>query len=114
MASYLENATQIAKEAGELLQGYFEARVSFELKGEHDLVTVADRASEKLIVERLTALYPSHAILAEEGGGHSWDVGIPMVCRPSGRHHQLRAWVPGLQRDSGTGACRRTDRRSDR
>jgi myo-inositol-1(or 4)-monophosphatase len=70
VASYLENAAQIAQEAGDLLQGYFEARVSFELKGEHDLVTVADRASEKLIVERLTALYPTHSILAEEGGGH--------------------------------------------
>ena len=70
MPSYLESAAQIAQEAGELLQGYFNARVSFELKGEHDLVTVADRASEKLIVERLTALYPTHSILAEEGGGH--------------------------------------------
>ena len=69
MASYLENAAQIAKEAGELLQGYFERRVTFELKGEYDLVTVADRASEKLIVDRLTALYPTHSILAEEGGG---------------------------------------------
>jgi myo-inositol-1(or 4)-monophosphatase len=70
VASFLENATEIAREAGALLQGYFEARVSFELKGEHDLVTVADRASEKLIVERITALYPSHSILAEEGSGH--------------------------------------------
>lgn len=70
MASFLENAVQIAQEAGQLLHEYFTARVSFELKGEHDLVTVADRASEKLIVERLTALYPTHSILAEEGGGH--------------------------------------------
>ncbi len=71
MPSFLENATQIAREAGDLLQGYFDAKVSFELKGAHDLVTVADRASEKLIVERLTAIYPSHSILAEEGGGHT-------------------------------------------
>lgn len=70
MATYLDNAAEIAREAGELLHGYFERRVTFELKGEHDLVTVADRASEKLIVERLTALYPAHSILAEEGGGH--------------------------------------------
>ncbi len=71
MASYLETAIEIAREAGELLQGYFERRVAFELKGEHDLVTEADRASEKLIVERLRAHYPDHSILAEEGSGSS-------------------------------------------
>ena len=33
----------------------------FELKGAFDLVTEADRASEKLVVERLKALFPDHA-----------------------------------------------------
>ena len=42
----------------------------FESKGEFDLVTEADRASEKLIVERLSSHFPSHGIVAEEGGGH--------------------------------------------
>ncbi len=60
----------IAREAGALLSGYFERRVAFELKGEHDLVTEADRASEALVIERLQALYPAHDIVAEEGGGH--------------------------------------------
>jgi myo-inositol-1(or 4)-monophosphatase len=32
-------------------------------------VTEADRASERLIVERLKAAYPDHSIVAEEGGG---------------------------------------------
>jgi myo-inositol-1(or 4)-monophosphatase len=71
MASYVETAAEIAREAGVLLQGYFERRVAFELKGEHDLVTEADRASEKLIVERLRAHFPGHSILAEEGGGNT-------------------------------------------
>jgi myo-inositol-1(or 4)-monophosphatase len=44
--------------------------VPFELKGEYDLVTEADRASEKLVVERLRSHFPSHNIVAEEGGGH--------------------------------------------
>jgi myo-inositol-1(or 4)-monophosphatase len=33
-------------------------------------VTEADRASEKLVVERLRSHFPSHGIVAEEGGGH--------------------------------------------
>ncbi len=51
-----------------LLNDFARQRVGFELKGEHDLVTVADRASEKLIVARLQAAYPTHHIMAEEGG----------------------------------------------
>lgn len=70
MPSYLETSLEIAREAGQLLSRYFERRVAFELKGEYDLVTEADRASEKLVVERLRARFPSHAIVAEEGGGH--------------------------------------------
>ena len=67
---YLETAVEIAREAGSLAANYFERRVPFETKGEFDLVTEADRASEKLIVERLRSYFPSHSIMAEEGGGH--------------------------------------------
>ena len=69
MASYLETATEIAREAGAMLANYFERRVAYEMKGEFDLVTEADRASERLVVERLRAHFPSHGIVAEEGGG---------------------------------------------
>ena len=71
MSSYLETAVEIAREAGALLASYFERRVPFELKGEFDLVTEADRASEKLVVERLRSHFPAHGIVAEEGGGHT-------------------------------------------
>jgi myo-inositol-1(or 4)-monophosphatase len=70
MHSYLETAAEIAREAGALLATYFERRVAFELKGEFDLVTEADRASETLVVERLRSHFPSHSVVAEEGGGH--------------------------------------------
>ena len=68
--SYLETAVEIAREAGALLANYFERRIGFEMKGEFDLVTEADRASESLVVERLRAHFPAHGIVAEEGGGH--------------------------------------------
>jgi len=70
VASYLETAADIAREAGALLTNYFERRVAFELKGDFDLVTEADRASERLVVERLRSHFPLHSIVAEEGGGH--------------------------------------------
>ena len=69
--SYLEISEAIAREAGVLLHGYFERHIGFELKGEFDLVTEADRASEKLVIERLQQQFPTHSIVAEESGGHA-------------------------------------------
>jgi myo-inositol-1(or 4)-monophosphatase len=68
MPSYLETATDIAREAGSLLARYFERGIGYELKGEFDLVTEADRNSEKLVVERLRTYFPTHSVLGEEGG----------------------------------------------
>src|SRR5271165_3021018 len=70
MASFVEAAAEIAYEAGSLLRHYFERRVRFEMKGDFDLVTEADRASERLVVERLAKQFPRHGIVAEEGSGH--------------------------------------------
>src|SRR5436190_22403441 len=70
MPAYLETAVEIAREAGALLTTWFERRVTVETKGEYDLVTEADRSSERLVVERLRTHFPSHGIVAEEGGGH--------------------------------------------
>jgi myo-inositol-1(or 4)-monophosphatase len=68
---YLETAVEIAREAGALIANYLERRIPYETKGEFDLVTEADRASERLVVERLRTHFPSHGIVAEEGGGHA-------------------------------------------
>ena len=70
MPNYLETAIAIAQQAGSLLRHFFERRVRFELKGDFDLVTEADRASEKFVVEQLSAHFPDHGIMAEEGSGH--------------------------------------------
>jgi myo-inositol-1(or 4)-monophosphatase len=82
LASYLETAIDIAREAGALLSTYFERRVGFELKGDFDLVTVADRASERLVVERLRQHFSSHSIVAEEGGGHQGSSGYRWYVDP--------------------------------
>ena len=67
MSRYLSALEPIAREAGALVMRYYAQRVTIEYKGDVDLVTVADRASEKLIVERLQALWPEHGIVGEEG-----------------------------------------------
>ena len=104
-SEFLPAMTEIAREAGALLMGYFARRVKIEYKGDVDLVTEADRASEKLILERIRARWPKHNILAEEGGGseagsdYRWYVdpldgttnfahGFPVFCVALGLEHK--------------------------
>jgi len=68
--SYLEAAVEIARAAGAVLREEASRPAEISYKGEVDLVTQADKRSERLIVERLTKYFPTHAIAAEEGLGH--------------------------------------------
>lgn len=71
-------ATDVSRRAGELLLDLFARGVEVERKGDVDLVTRADRASEALIVEELGRRFPDHDVLAEEGGGGSRGIGRPL------------------------------------
>jgi myo-inositol-1(or 4)-monophosphatase len=77
---FVPRMAEIAREAGALLRDYFHRRVKIEYKGEADLVTEADRSSEKLILERIRAHWPSHEVIGEEGarietgGDYRWYV----------------------------------------
>jgi len=70
----------IAREAGALIMEYFHRGLKIEYKGEADLVTAADRASEALIRERIGKQFPTHDVLGEEqglndqGGEYRWYV----------------------------------------
>lgn len=68
---FARGAAEIALEAGELLRGYYQRGVATEYKGDVDIVTEADRASEKLITGELAARFPEHGIFAEEGSRRS-------------------------------------------
>ncbi len=60
-------ADGIARQAGALLRRFYTKGVATEYKGDVDLVTEADRASEQLIVEKLKAAFPTHGVYGEEG-----------------------------------------------
>lgn len=87
----------MAREAGRLLMDYFRQHVKIEYKGDVDLVTVADRKSEALILERIRKQFPTHDVMGEEGarietgGDYKWYVdpldgttnfahGFPVFC----------------------------------
>jgi myo-inositol-1(or 4)-monophosphatase len=98
----------IALEAGALLLPYFHQGLKIEYKGDADLVTAADRASETLIRERITAKFPSHDVLGEEqglndqGSDYRWYVdpldgttnfahGYPVFCVSMALEHRTAA-----------------------
>ncbi len=64
---FVAGMAEIAREAGALLMEYFHQHVKVEYKGEVDLVTVADRKSEALILQRIQARWPKHDVVGEEG-----------------------------------------------
>jgi len=57
----------MAREAGGLVMDYFRQHVKIEYKGDVDLVTVPDRKSEALILERIRHQFPTHDVMGEEG-----------------------------------------------
>lgn len=78
--SFLSAMSAIAREAGSLLIHHFHQGLKIEYKGDADLVTAADRASEAMIRERIKQQFPSHDVLGEEqglsdqGGDYRWYV----------------------------------------
>ncbi len=128
---HLPYMTEVAREAGALLMNFFSRRIGYEYKGDVDLVTEADRASEKLIVERLQARWPKYDLVGEEGSrretGSEWKWyidpldgttnfahGFPVFCVSIALEHRGER-VAGIlydptreelfQAEKGSGAC---------
>ncbi|MBP6002797.1 MAG: inositol monophosphatase [Pyrinomonadaceae bacterium] len=64
----LNFAIETARDAGQVLLEKFGRKINITKKGDINLVTEADLASEALIIERIKSYFPKHSILAEEAG----------------------------------------------
>src|ERR1700712_982155 len=64
----LNFAIETAREAGQILLEKYGRKIQILKKADIDLVTEADLASEKFIIEKINTHYPKHSILAEESG----------------------------------------------
>lgn len=110
----LNFAIQTAREAGKILAEKFGRALQVSNKGDIDLVTEADLASERLIVERIRSYHPRHRILTEESGdvaeagssedSHKWIIdpldgttnyahGYPTFCVSIALEHEGRVVV---------------------
>jgi myo-inositol-1(or 4)-monophosphatase len=85
-ADELDFATNVARRAGALLVDSYERLERIDYKSKRDVVTNADYASERLVIEAIKDRFPGDAILAEESGEHAG------VLRDDGSHNG-RTWV---------------------
>lgn len=65
-ADFAQIALLVAEEAAVLVGSGYRSRPTITKKGQHDLVTEYDRASEQLLVQRLGSLSPGLPIVGEE------------------------------------------------
>ncbi len=76
----LEVAIEAAREAGKILEKYFETGILREEKEDESIVTAADRESEDTIKKIIGRAFPDHSTLGEEtghthnSGEHTWHI----------------------------------------
>jgi histidinol phosphatase-like enzyme (inositol monophosphatase family) len=78
----IEMARLLAEEAGALASDYQRQGVTAEEKSDESPVTAADKACEKLIVERITREFPNDGILGEEGANRETRSGRKWIVDP--------------------------------
>lgn len=80
----LKDCIDWAKQAGKIQLEYFRSR-NLDIKTKFnysDVVTVADKASEKLIISNIQKKYPTHSILSEESGENEVESDYKWVIDP--------------------------------
>jgi myo-inositol-1(or 4)-monophosphatase len=85
-ADELAFAIDLARRAGTILTASYERIERIDYKSKRDVVTNADYASERLVIDAIKARFPGDAILAEESGQHAG------VLRDDGSNNG-RTWV---------------------
>lgn len=101
----VELAKLLAQEAGALALDYQRRGVTAETKSDESPVTAADRACEKLIVDRISLEFPEDGILGEEGSsrkdrnGRKWIIDPIDGTRDFVRGIPLWAVLIGLEQD---------------
>lgn len=83
ISTRLEFALQAAREASELILGYYQsADLQVERKRDASPVTAADRGAEELIRARLEAAFPQDGVLGEEFGERPSSSGYRWILDP--------------------------------
>jgi fructose-1,6-bisphosphatase/inositol monophosphatase family enzyme len=77
-----EAAISIAKEAGKIINEYFDIDQQIEIKEDRTPVTIADKKVNSLVIERLAAVFPDDGIIGEEESTSEYGMGRKWICDP--------------------------------
>ena len=95
-AEILKSVEGLAREAGDILMGYYGEIHSIDYKGIGDIVTEADKASEQLITERLESRFPDYATPRRGIWNVCGAIGQLLGHRSVGRNSKLCSALPDL------------------
>jgi myo-inositol-1(or 4)-monophosphatase len=106
----LKTAVELARRAGGVLESYVGREKGVEYKGRANLVTLADKESEALILKGIRERYPDHRILAEESGASGDGAGTRWIVDPldgtTNFAHQYPAYTVSIAVETaGTIVC---------
>ncbi|MBL7718620.1 MAG: inositol monophosphatase [Flavipsychrobacter sp.] len=83
MADLKEVLLEAVKEAGAIVQTYFQGQFTIESKdGINNLVTEVDKLSEDKIITTIKKYYPDHSIISEESGEEKQDSEYQWIIDP--------------------------------
>ncbi len=80
--TWLQVALEAAEEAGAFLRSHWRQAHTIHQKGFRDIVTEADIESERIILTRLRAAFPHHAVTSEESGADAGEAAIRWMVDP--------------------------------
>ena len=87
----LNLAITAAKDAGAFLLDNFGKVSQIEAKGDRNFATNVDKAAEKIIIDKIKAVFPRHGIIAEESGASGPDDDYLWIIDPlDGTHNFIR------------------------
>ncbi|GJP49974.1 hypothetical protein CLOM_g9131 [Closterium sp. NIES-68] len=76
LREYLQVAVAAARQAGEVIRSSFHAPKDVQHKGKVDLVTETDKQCEALILQHISAAFPSHKFIGEEASAVGGTAGL--------------------------------------
>ncbi|MBU1113452.1 MAG: inositol monophosphatase [Candidatus Omnitrophica bacterium] len=91
MSKILDVGIEAARVAGKFLWDNFGKVSQIKKKGDRDFATNLDREAEAMIISKIKARFPDHAILAEESGSSGQDKEYIWIIDPlDGTHNFIR------------------------
>lgn len=81
ITEYLKFSKAVAQEAGAIMKRHFQTQLKIDLKAGDEIVTVADREVNQMVIDKVTSTYPDHGIDGEEAS-HGLGAQYLWVCDP--------------------------------